>query len=84
LPNLSRAKTNLQALRDNADYTRRAEERNFQIQQQNLKTDFVQSQLDAQTSETQADINTRAAQQIFGSLSKFSQTAADAAEEESY
>jgi murein DD-endopeptidase MepM/ murein hydrolase activator NlpD len=79
LAQLEQGKANLQALRDNADYTRRAEERNFQIQQQNLKTDFVQSQLDAQTSETQADINTRAAQQIFGSLSKFSQTAADAA-----
>jgi hypothetical protein len=81
LAQLEQGKANLQALRDNADYTRRAEERNFQIQQQNLQADLVQSQLDAKTAQSQADVNTQAAKQIFGSLVGFSKTAAEQAKE---
>jgi hypothetical protein len=81
LAQLEQGKANLQALRDNADYTRRAEERNFQIQQQNLQADLVQSQLDARTAQSQADVNTQAAKQIFGSLVGFSKTAAELANE---
>ena len=80
LAELEQGKSNLQALRDDAEYTRRAEARNFEIQQQNLKTRFVQSQLDAQTSQRQSDINVQAAEQVFGSLARFSQTAAQEAE----
>ena len=53
LAQLEQGKTNLQALRDDADYTRRAEARNFEIQQQNLKVGLVQSQLDAKTAQRQ-------------------------------
>ena len=81
LAELEQGKANLQALRDNAAYTRRAEERNFQVQQQNLKADLVQSQLDAQTARQQGDVNRQAAQQIFGSLASFSKTAAEQVQE---
>jgi murein DD-endopeptidase MepM/ murein hydrolase activator NlpD len=81
LAQLEQGKANLQALRDNADYTRRAEERNFQIQQQNLQADLVQSQLDAKTAQRQSDVNTQAAKQIFGSLVGFSKTVAEQANE---
>jgi hypothetical protein len=84
LAQLEQGKANLQALRDDADYTRRAEARNFEIQQQNLKVGLVQSQLDAQTAQRQADVNVQAAEQVFGGLAKFSQTAADEAEEASH
>ena len=80
LAELEQGKTNLQALRDDADYTRRAEQRNFEIQQQNLKAEFLQRQLDAETSQKQANINTEAAQQIFGGLASFSKTAAESAQ----
>jgi hypothetical protein len=80
LAQLEQGKTNLQALRDDADYTRRAEARNFEIQQQNLKVGLVQSQLDAQTAQRQSDVNVQAAEQVFGGLAKFSQTAANEAE----
>ena len=81
LAELEQGKANLQALRDNAEYTRRAEQRNFEVQQQNLKGELVQSQLDAQTSQRQADITSRATEQIFGSLAQFSKTAAQVANE---
>jgi hypothetical protein len=52
LAQLEQGKANLQALRDDADYTRRAEARNFEIQQQNLKVGLVQSQLRCSNSST--------------------------------
>lgn len=70
-------KANLQALRDNEEYTRRAEQRNFDVQQQNMKAELLQNQLDVQTSQRQADVTSQASQQIFGSLAGFSKTAAD-------
>jgi len=65
----------LRAMKENEDYTRRAEERNFQIQQQNLKTQLVQSQLEADVIQQQGRIDAQAAEQVFGSLANFSGTA---------
>lgn len=73
---LEQGRANLQALRDNAEYTRQAEQRNFDIQQQNMKVELMQSQLDAQTSQKQAAVSSQAAQQIFTDLADFSKTAA--------
>jgi len=81
LAQLEQGKANLQALRDDADYTRRAEARNFEIQQKNAQVDLIQSQLDAQTAERQAAVTSETARQIFGSLASFSKTAAESAQE---
>ena len=81
LAQLEQGKANLQALRDDADYTRRAEARNFEIQQKNAQVDLIQSQLDAQTAERQAAVTSETTRQIFGSLANFSKTAAESAQE---
>jgi hypothetical protein len=65
----------LQAIRENAAYEQNAADRNFRIQQQNLQVQAVQSQLDARTQETQAGLNIRQAEMIFGGLATFSQAA---------
>jgi hypothetical protein len=81
LAQLEQGKTNLQALRDDADYTRRAEARNFEIQQKNLQVDLIQSQLDAETAQRQGAVTSETTRQIFGSLASFSKTAAEGAQE---
>ena len=67
----------LQTMKEDANYTRQAQDRNFQIQQQNLRNELLQSQFDARTAEGQAAENLQSAQQIFGGLAQFSQAAAD-------
>jgi hypothetical protein len=69
----------LQTMKEDAAYTERAEQRNFEIQQQNLQVEYVQAQLDARTQEAQASINIRQTEQIFGGLAKFSESAGDIA-----
>jgi hypothetical protein len=84
LAQLEQGKANLQALRDNADYTRRAEERNFQIQQQNLqdrssfKVNLMLKQLKVKQMLTPELLN-----RSLVVLSGFSQTAAEASKRKS-
>ena len=78
---LEQGMANLQAMRENAEYQQRQQQRNFEIEQQNLKAEQLEKQLEAQTAQNQAKINREAAQQIFGSLSGLSQTAAQATAE---
>jgi len=67
----------LQSMKEDANYTQQTQARNFEIQQQNLRNELLQSQFDARTAEGQAAENLQSAQQIFGGLAQFSQSAAD-------
>lgn len=69
----------LQTMKEDAAYAERQEQRNFEIQQQNLQVGLVQAQLDSRTQQAQAAININQTEQIFGGLAKFSQSAADIA-----
>lgn len=72
---INQRRETLQSMKENDEYTRQAQDRNFQIQQQNLKADLLQTQLDARTQEGQAEQNFQQAQQIFGGLISLSSTA---------
>jgi hypothetical protein len=72
---INQRRETLQAMKDNDEYTRQAQDRNFQIQQQNLKTELLQSQLDARTAEGQYEQNINQARQIFGGLINLGESA---------
>ena len=69
----------LQTMKEDANYAKQQEAKNFEIQQRNLQTQALQTQLDAKTQAAQANINIREAEAIFGGLAKFSQSAAQVA-----
>ena len=69
----------LQTMKEDANYAKQQEAKNFEIQQRNLQAQALQTQLDAQTQQKQANINIRETEAIFGGLAKFSQSAAQVA-----
>lgn len=74
---IEQRRDNLQSMKENAAYTERANQRNFDIQQQNLQAQLIQSQLDAKNQQTQAALNIQATEQVFGGLATFSKSAAE-------
>ena len=71
----------LKDMEDNAEYTRRAEDKNRQIEDQNLQNEIAQSKADAATSLQQYQIDARESALIFKTVADFSDTAAKAAQE---
>lgn len=69
----------LQNMKEDAAYTDRQQQRNFEIQQQNLQVGLIQAQLDAKTQTSQAAIDAKQAEQIFGGLASLSKSAGDIA-----
>ena len=69
----------LQTMKEDANYAKQQEAKNFEIQQKNLQTQALQTQLDAKTQAAQANINIKETEAIFGGLAKFSQSAAQVA-----
>ena len=69
------------AMKENAAYTKGAEERNFQIQTQNTNREIAGLQAKAQRDVAQYNANAKATQSIFESISSLSKAASDIAEQ---
>jgi len=67
------------SMKEDAAYTARAEERNFQIQTQNSQRELQGLQAQASRDQRQAAIDQQTTQTIFESISQFSSTASDVA-----
>lgn len=65
---------NLQAMRENAEYTQRAEARNHEILMQNLKNEQMQKIADIQGEQKQAELDAADRKAIMDSLVGFSET----------
>ena len=64
------------AMKENAAYTRSAEEKNYQIQTENTRREINGLQAQAQRDQEQAAINQKATESIFSSISTLSESAA--------
>ena len=67
----------LQQMKENAAYTERAEERNFEIQKRNLQQNLLASQLEADQQQKQYQIDRKTAEEFFGGLATFSSALGD-------
>ena len=65
------------SMKEDAAYTKAAQEKNFQIQSQNSQRELQGLRAQAARDQNQAAINQKATQTIFESISKFSSTASD-------